>query len=251
MTYGLKVSPIGVDVKTAAAKDLVLTSELSSPKISSILTDQFVKTGAGGETFEVVHGLGFAPAYFFYLKVSSRWYGDLGEDPTTTLRWVSWVDDTKFYIYCTDGDTTIFDVKIYVLVDEANDVIAETEILDLYGIKVSQPGVNVNTAKDQQLVFGTQLPTFKEVVIADFQYTAETGEKTVAHGLGYPPAWQAILSPNPATGVGVIPLPYLLVENLEYHVWSDDTNIGVRVESIAPGGETVAVKVVVFDNQLE
>ena len=88
MTYGLKVSPVGFDVKTAAAKDLVITSDLSSPKISSILTDQFVKSGNPGETFEIVHGLGFTPAYFFYLKVSDRWWGDLGEDPTTTLRWV-------------------------------------------------------------------------------------------------------------------------------------------------------------------
>lgn len=251
MALGLKVSKPGFEVLTAAPKDLTLTSDVISPKIRSILTDQFVKTGNGGETFEIAHDLGYTPAYFLYVNPAGRWWGELGEDFVTGLEWVSWADDSKLYIYAINGDTAVFDVKVFILVDESDETEAETEILDLYGIKVSKPGADVFTAPDQKLVFGTALPTFKVVDIAEFEYNAETGEKTYPHGLGYPPAWQAILSPDPATGVGVIPLPYLFVGNLEYHVWSDDTNVGVRVESTAPGGETVSVRVVIFDNQLE
>jgi hypothetical protein len=66
MSYGIKISKPGVDVKTAANKDLVLTSEKNMFKVkqSGSVSYTFNGTEGGGTTVlaTINHGLGYKPA---------------------------------------------------------------------------------------------------------------------------------------------------------------------------------------------
>lgn len=66
MPYGIKISKPGVDVKTAANKDLVLTSEKNMFKVKQSGTVSYTFDGSegGGETTlaTINHGLGYVPA---------------------------------------------------------------------------------------------------------------------------------------------------------------------------------------------
>lgn len=249
MMYGIKIAKPGFNVRTADPKDLILSSEFNSIKIKEVKQTQFTKTGAPGETFEIAHTLGYTPGYIAFVRIGTRWWGDIGEDPVSGMKWISWIDNGKFYIYCTSGASTVFTVRVYLMIDESDDAEAQTQFANPYGIKIAQPGVNVRDAYDQELVFASNFLTLKHVATASFTYTASAGEQTVAHGLDFIPAWSAVAD---SVGLGfVVPLPYLLVGSHEIHVWSDATNIGVRIETILPGGETATIKVVVFDTPLQ
>lgn len=53
--YGIKISPNGVDVKTAADKDLVYTTKYNAMKI--------FKHGSGSGGASIAHGAGYIPAF--------------------------------------------------------------------------------------------------------------------------------------------------------------------------------------------
>lgn len=72
MAYGIKISKAGADAKTAANKDLVLTSEKNMFKVKQSGTAGYTFTGSepSGETTlaTISHNLGYMPAVtvFFY-----------------------------------------------------------------------------------------------------------------------------------------------------------------------------------------
>jgi len=249
MSYGIKISKPTFNVRTADPKDLVLSSEFNSIKIKEVLQQQF-NTGTGvPQTFEINHNLGYTPGYHAFVRIGTKWYGDIGEESTTSLLWISWIDDNKFYIYAGGNPDVNFTVRVYLMIDESNDSEAQTQFADPYGVRISKPGIDVRNAYDQQLVFASNFLTFKHVATATFTYAGSGGDQTVAHGLNFIPAWIALV--DSASFGYTFPAPYLLVGNHEVHVWSDDTNIGVRIETILPGGETATIKVAVFDTPLE
>lgn len=73
--YGLKVSKDGQDVKTAADKNLTYSSKFDSLKAKTIDTKQITLPAASASVSgTIAHGLGYTPAYFVLVQLSSGVY---------------------------------------------------------------------------------------------------------------------------------------------------------------------------------
>jgi len=68
VTYGIKVSKPGYDVKVAADQNLLLTTELPNYKIAASGTFQLVTNGSGFGTTTINHSLGYAPNNFIQIQ---------------------------------------------------------------------------------------------------------------------------------------------------------------------------------------
>lgn len=67
----------------------------------------------------------------------------------------------------------------------------------MFGIKVSQPGIDVTQAADYQMAFSSKWPTLK--VLKKSAFTIEdtsVSQTIVEHGLGYPPAFMIVVNTN-------------------------------------------------------
>ena len=251
---GNKVSKENNDVKSAVANNLIYSTAFNSIKIKSTSTGSFTKTGDALETFTVAHGLSYTPGYKMYLKVSSRWYGEVGDDTTSGLLWWSEIDGTNLTIITSSGGGESFEVKAYFFADQATSTAgAVATSTASTGFKMSQSGNDVKNANEQDLIIDSALQTFKIVSIQTLTFSNVGNEEdTVAHGLSYTPAWFALVNSdvNFDSGTPTAIAPYLLVGTREVHVWSDSTNIGVRTED-AGGATDYTVKIAVLANKLE
>lgn len=249
MVFGIKVSKPGINVGTVVdSKNLVFDSTLNQLKVKGIIEGDFTKSGSGTETFTVAHTLGYIPGYLPFVKVSGRWYGNVGEDPTSGLRWNTRCDASNISLICNSADGEDIKFKAFVLIDEGTEIVSSTTTADAVGIKVSDVGKGVGTATDQDLSLSTLFETLQVIEVKSINNTASVGEITSAHGLSYTPAWMANFVDNNANGKTLL-APFLLVGSRELSVWSDGNDIGVRNESIAP--EDLTYKVAVLTLKLE
>lgn len=107
-------------------------------------------------------------------------------------------DPANLRIYVNDNTTDR--VTFGKIGDGAND----------WGLKVSEPGIDVDTATDDQLIFDSSNNTFK--ITGDFTMTttlpiaatSQYQQSTHAHGLGYVPAFNANITLDPVV-VAVFP----------------------------------------------
>ena len=116
------------------------------------------------------------------------------------------------------------------------------------GIKVSKPGVNVSTATNDQLILNSDFNAFKIVASGTAVLTVPNPPTagtpytvTIAHNLGYPPAYQAYMNGHTAMGYPVgsyYPLPQYTLNDSStgfwtirciVMCWSDATNIYFQV----------------------
>jgi hypothetical protein len=118
-----------------------------------------------------------------------------------------------------------------------------------YGLKVSQPGVDVYDAEDSQLVFNSQQNVFKIVqdptTVPITAPANTTNTTTIAHGLSYKPAVVAYLEAGIASGART-PLPtwtaltrddangFVMFETW-INVEVDETNIYIRFFNATSG----------------
>ena len=251
---GNKVSKAENDVKSAVANNLIYSTAFNSIKIKSASTSSFTKTGNSSEDFTIAHGLSYVPGYRLFLKVSSRWYGEVGEDTTSGLRWWTRVDGTNLTITALNGAGESFDARFYFFVDQATSTAgAVATSTASIGFKMSQSGNDVKNANEQDLIIDSALQTFKIISIQTLTFSnVGISEDTVAHGLSYTPAWFALVNSdvNFDSGTPTAIAPYLLIGNREVHVWSDGTNVGARTED-AGGATDYTVKIAVLANKLE
>lgn len=70
MSFVLKSSRDGSDIRTAAVKDQEFNSEVNSLKIG--LTGLSSSTANGNRTVEITHGMGIAPAFICYFQVNNN-----------------------------------------------------------------------------------------------------------------------------------------------------------------------------------
>lgn len=248
MVFGIKVSKSGNDVSTAATKDLILDSTVNQLKVKEVLSADKTKTGSGTETFTLAHSLGYIPGYLPFLKVSSRWYGAVGEDPTSGLTWVTKVDASNVSFVVSGGAGESIKLKAFVLVDEGTSTVASTSTTDAFGIKVSVTDKDVNTADDQDLSLSTLFETLQIIEVKSINNTSSLGEVTSAHALSYTPAWIAMVIDN-NDNFKTFLVPYLVVGQREMMVWSDTSDIGTRNESA--GSEDLTYKIAVLTAKLE
>jgi hypothetical protein len=99
MTYGIKVSKTGKDVKTCGDEDLVYSSQYATLKVKAIGTLN------DGQTY--AHGLSYVPIVFSIVKFSSSNSGLVGQIVTGG----SSVDATNV--------TADSDIKYYVFYEQA------------------------------------------------------------------------------------------------------------------------------------
>jgi hypothetical protein len=94
-----------------------------------------------------------------------------------------------------------------------------------YGLKVSQPGVDVYDAEDNQLVFNSQQNVFK-IVASDTTTIGSDGStvttREIEHGLTFTPIPLAFLNDVTITDVGAnLSLPFPTFENLNIDTVND------------------------------
>ena len=94
--FGIKISQEGFDVKTAADKDLVMSSSFNMLKTKTV----GLTVGAGS----VAHGLAYIPIFFTSVQGASK--GTLiGDDQTTRCNTTNLIlpATTKYYIFYQQG----------------------------------------------------------------------------------------------------------------------------------------------------
>lgn len=110
MTYGIKVSKPGYDIKSCDIKDQIFNSEANSLKLwksgsANISVSEYTGfTGTGEGTTEITHGLTYAPFYLCYFKIkhaTKLWFQDSLDDSVlygNYIRGKAWTDTSKLYM---------------------------------------------------------------------------------------------------------------------------------------------------------
>ena len=102
MTWGIKISKPGYDVKTCTDDQLGMSSEFNTLKTA--------KTGT--TSGNVAHGLSYIPIYFCMSKISSTKWGIVGQnyfngipymDSTNFVSSGSGTNESKYYIFYQQG----------------------------------------------------------------------------------------------------------------------------------------------------
>lgn len=254
MTTVLKVSKEGFDVLDTDPKNLIFDSTKNQLKVARVLTEAVTTTGSG-KTVTVPHGLEYVPGFIPFVRIGTRWYGNVGDDPINGFQWQFAADTTNIYFYLSDPGAAVQEltVKVYVFVDGATDVTTATNAVNPIGISVSQPGHDVLSASDQELSLSTgfvEAIQIKEIV--SINAVASSTDYSTAHNLGYTPAWIGVVVDNAgtffATNTAFL-VPYLLIGTSELMVWSDLTNITARAETVFSPDFTF--KIAILTNRLE
>jgi hypothetical protein len=222
--YGLKVSNVGDDAKTASDKDLRFTSKYSTLKLYQAGTLGFTSNASGNGTATLAHNLGFAPAFFGFRKgTASNSFLDSGTSypnayfpsPGFKNYWISnqdkihtYTDASNLYVQSKNaGSVTNYNFKYYTLVDLTNDYSGTQANITTndYGFKVSKAGVDVKTAKEYELGYSSKYKALQyypeslatislslPAATADYFSDVEGGQYVdFNHGLGYPPFFLA------------------------------------------------------------
>ncbi len=130
-----------------------------------------------------------------------------------------------------------------------------------YGLKVSQPGYNVLTCTDKQLVYSSKFATFRVFAFGSGSITipnpVATSTVTITHNLGYRPAFavysQAVLFP----GDGAVTSEYYLTMFLDSifgdpsitpYVTTTQLKIRYGVDH-GPVGSVIAYRYFIYYNQ--
>lgn len=96
--YGIKISQDGYDVKTAAIKNMVLTSQANQYKI---LIKGVANFTSNNQTINVAHGLSYTPNFIALTKLNGNsYYG-----------WATsndYVDGTNLSMLGNNGDSTSY-----------------------------------------------------------------------------------------------------------------------------------------------
>jgi hypothetical protein len=124
MSYGIKISKEGYDVKTASGENLIYSSEFNNWKIvqSSELTGEITLViPASGASYykDIVHNLGYPPACEMWVKgFGGKYYAvpSAFGGVTATIGVDIYIDSTKIRVYAWTpgaGETTRVKYKIY------------------------------------------------------------------------------------------------------------------------------------------
>lgn len=177
MDYGIKVTPPGYDVLTATDAQTQFSTKYSTLKIYKWGNLSLTTDGSGNGSVAYAHNLDYAPAHFVFRKGTASFsfldgssytnsYFQLGSvnyfaDSADTYHrsFKTYTDDTYLYITATGAQaSTTYNFRFYILVDLAEAFSGDdnTGVLKDYGMKVSQEGFDVETAKEYQMAFSSK-----------------------------------------------------------------------------------------------
>ena len=250
--YTIKISKEGFDVKTAADKDLIFNAATPSMNFirSSSGFGQITFVADGTQT--VAHGLGYIPTFMCFIKKSGETYWKVLYRDSGSQE--AYSDNANLNIYAQTGDQ----VRYYIFFQpgETESGIAGVEVERTgIGFMLSRPGFDVKTCKAHELAFNSNWGRL--MVQQTFDLAVEvTGagffSATSAHGLGYSPAFLAMIK----SSTNIFPNPFVFADfsdsDLE-EVRIDSTNITAIINTtlIPPSPITVNFKVHLFTEDLE
>lgn len=199
--YGFKIAQPGYDVKTCAKNQLAISSAFNSWKIFAQGTLTQVVAGSlsfPGYSIKLVHNLGYAPMFYVFgenLPGDGTRYKSTYSISLANVSVYAYIDNTTLHINVAAGQNATGTVNLYYYIFK--DPVQTTGNANVgsssnYGLKISQPGYDVKTCTDDQLVFSSKFNTLKEYVSGTINTTGGSNSPvltTIYHGLGYAPAY--------------------------------------------------------------
>lgn len=127
-----------------------------------------------------------------------------------------------------------------------------------FGIKVSEPGVDVLTALPRQLYYSSKYDTLKAKTVAEstvvFAGASATQTYTIPHGLSYAPAFRVHLKINSGQYAA---MPFgnffsdISTRVATIRAYVDTTNLYVKVSGFVGADLNITFKYYIFYNQLD
>ena len=239
LSYGVKVSKPGQDVKTSENIDTQFSTKFSTLKMLTWDDVSITTNGSGDGAVSIEHDLGFAPAHYVFRKGTAQLTFLDASSHANSFTPVTgcanlWMGGNYFTVYSNpthlvieaagqEPNTTYY-FRYYLFIDLAEDYtgVAGITLDKHYGIKVSKDGFDVKTAKEYQLAYSQNYKSLQyydenyktqilslPLTIADPQDTTlECGTYVdINHGLGYPAFFIAYALTALSDGFNVL-IPY-------------------------------------------
>lgn len=182
--YGIKVSKDGYDVKSATGKNLVYTS--ANKTLSIYMEGMGTADGAGIAT--ITHGLDYVPMFYVYDDNNWKGAGYWG------LNQRSYINSTSLNIVT--GANKNYSYKIFT--NSISGTPTMKPNTTTYGLKISKDGVDVCNSSFDNLALLSTKGTFqiwdKSSVAVDADSDDVWTEGSVAHGLGFVPAYMGLIT---------------------------------------------------------
>jgi hypothetical protein len=152
--YGIKSSKPTFDVNTAADKNLSFTSKMRSIMVRA-------KGIATSASFNFAHGLGYSPSFAGYIVDTGKYFPNYFITPLVGYLFANTMGYGDIYtdttnLHCEHASANRLVYVCYV--NPADSGANPTSIASVkdFGIKISQTGKNVKTAKDGELVLSSK-----------------------------------------------------------------------------------------------
>lgn len=270
INYGFSITKQGKNVLTETDPlSYVFTSKFNTLKIWKVVEMSIsVPNGGTGHVY-YTHGFGYKPAYLAYYKLSptaATWFCDrtsvnngISDNDGYRASTTTTVDTLDFSVQdaFSVGARTCA-VKCFIFVDPiqnipmSNNGIGKT--VD-YGVKVSQPNIDVTKAKTHELFISSKYPGLKFHMDKTVRFTITAGnvagETQFEHGLGYVPAAVGMVEDfNDTTLHDSIPFGRVPQPQAEAIRMSSGSVYVSAVQEIFPGDVTYTMKVIVFKDKI-
>ena len=220
MDYGIKVAKKGSNVNSTNPRDFTLHSGINMLKIYQEVAGVATLSKGVLWTRDITHNLGYKPMvfFFFYHPGMQKWCSSpcvadfLNVSPVgSEARWgiiaskrnvTNNVLRIRLVEYQNTMPTPTASVpyKVYIMADPSQGDWYNPATVDNdnashssdYGLKISRPGIDVKTAEKRNLVFSSEMNTFKIFRIIQFtQAPPYMGRIAIPHGLNYAPTFFA------------------------------------------------------------
>jgi len=239
ISYGIKASKPGQDVKTVLDKYAQFSSKFATLKILTKGDTSITTDGSGNGSVTVAHGLNYAPAYYVFRKgtaqytyldassytnsfapvtmVPSIWLPETSTNGLSTFK--AYTNDTNLVITATGASaSTTYNFRYYLFVDLGQDY-SGTDGVTLnsnYGMKVSKDGIDVKTGKEYEMGYSSKYKSLQyydesyktqDLTLPDMWATMVDTDVTEGtyvdfnHGLGYQPFYLVWAENIPYPGI--------------------------------------------------
>lgn len=269
--YGFKLSVPSKNVLYAQSpQDFIFHSKYNTLKIWKIIKGGFAVPINSTASFIFTHGLGYYPAHltFYKLKQSAvSWWCDEVSLNTNiadndNMRASTFVNSStiKYQVVspAVTGVAGTIAYTSFIFLDPMGYIPTGTTgapLVNNVGIKVSQPGISVLSAKAHEMAINSSYPNLKFHMDKTVSFTVlaanTSGEISFAHGLNYVPAFSAmIIDPNDSTIHRVVPFG-LVPGPSATGVRADINNIYCSAVKIVTDGDlTYTFRVIVFKDKI-
>jgi len=251
MTQGIRISKAGIGVGTADEKDLIYSSEFNSPKIYAQGTASIVSNGTSSQSYTVYnHGLNYYPAYRFYFKHDGYMYADNGYDGVAGVTWVSKMGTGSLFVDAAPFlPAGTYPSHYFILADPAKVTATGLQPTGNIGLKITNAGTPPSSTDLKDYSLHSNYPAFNMLAVATITTTGANEVGSVAHGLGFRPAFAGVVEDTGGTATFWYDLPYVIPNQVNYEAFVDATYVYARAKTIS-GTATRTFKVTLFNKEI-